>query len=96
MEMMNRTAYEELRAAEMPEAQATSVARHLPDWSQFATKADLKELRQDMVHLEGRVEQQLSQLESRLIRWMVGILVVILAAVLTLGSMLMLALNSLF
>lgn len=77
--MMNRVAYEELRTAEMPEAQATAVARHLPDWSQFATKADL--------------EQRISQLESRLVRWMVGILVVVLASVLTLGSVLLLALN---
>ena len=53
-EMINRTAYEELRAADMPEDQAKAVAAHLPDWSQFATK------------------QGLVELESRLIRWMVG------------------------
>ena len=57
-EMINRTAYEELRAADMPEDQAKAVAAHLPDWSQFATKQDLK--------------QGLAELESRLIRWMVG------------------------
>lgn len=37
------------------------VAAYLPDWSQFATKQDLN--------------QGLAQLESRLIRWMVGIFV---------------------
>ena len=41
--------------------QPESVAAHLPDWSQFATKQDLN--------------QGLVQLESRLIRWMVGIFV---------------------
>jgi len=35
------------------------LAAHLPDWSQFATRQDLK--------------QGLAELESRLIRWMVGI-----------------------
>ena len=58
-EMINRTAYEELRAADMPEDQAKAVAAHLPDWSQFATRQDL------------------SELESRLIRWMVGIFLAI-------------------
>ena len=61
MEMINRTAYNELQAAGMVEAQAQVVASHLPDWSQFATKQDLA--------------QGLAQLESRLIRWMVGIFV---------------------
>ncbi len=58
-EMINRTAYEELRAADMPEDQAKAVAAHLPDWSQFATRQDL------------------SELASRLIRWMVGIFLAI-------------------
>ena len=61
MEMINRTAYNDLQAAGMAEAQAQVVASHLPDWSQFATKQDLA--------------QGLAQLESRLIRWMVGIFV---------------------
>ena len=34
----------------------------MPDWSQFATKQDLVELRGEM-----------SGLESRLVRWMMGI-----------------------
>lgn len=57
MEMINRVAYNDLRAAGMAEDQAQTVAAHLPDWSQFATRQDL------------------AQLESRLIRWMVGIFV---------------------
>lgn len=61
-EMINRAAYEELRAADMPEDQAKAVATHLPDWSQFATK-------QDLVELQG----EMSGLESRLVRWMIGI-----------------------
>ncbi len=43
----------------MPEDQAKAVAAHLPDWSQLATKQDLVELR--------------GELESRLVRWMIGI-----------------------
>ena len=57
MEVINRAAYNDLRAAGMAEDQAQTVAAHLPDWSQFATRQDL------------------AQLESRLIRWMVGIFV---------------------
>lgn len=60
MEMINRTAYNDLQAAGMAVGQAQVVAS-LPDWSQFATKQDLA--------------QGLAQLESRLIRWMVGIFV---------------------
>jgi len=59
MEMINKSAYEDLRSAGMAEEQAQVIATHIPDWSQFATKTDL--------------ERGLSQLESRLIRWMVGI-----------------------
>lgn len=87
--MINRAAYEALEAAEMPQAQARVVATYLPDWSQFATKTDLETLR---LELTG----EMRQLESRLIRWMVGTLVVIMASILTLGSMLLLALNSIF
>ena len=38
------------------------VTSHLPAWSQFATRQDLIELRGEM-----------SGLESRLVRWMIGI-----------------------
>ena len=48
-EMINRTAYEELRAADMPEDQAKAVAAHLPDWSQFATKQGLAELESRLI-----------------------------------------------
>ena len=61
---MNQEIYRELRDAEMPEAQAEALARHMPDWSQFATKADLDQLRQEM-----------SSMETRLILWMVGVLI---------------------
>ena len=62
-EMINRAAYKELRDADMPEDQAKALASHLPDWSQFATKQDLK--------------QGLAELENRLIRWMIGIFLVL-------------------
>ena len=65
-EMINRSAYEELRAAEMSEVQATAVAAHLPDWSQFATKQDLAELRAEM-------RAEMKDLQRALIRWMVGL-----------------------
>lgn len=68
MEMINRAAYNDLRAAGMAEDQAQTVAAHLPDWSQFATK-------QDLARLEGDMQRGFSDLESRLIRWMVGIFV---------------------
>ncbi len=47
-EMINRTAYHELQEAGMDAPQAEVVAAHLPDWSQFATKQDLTDLRADM------------------------------------------------
>ena len=87
MEMINRTAYNELQAAGMVEAQAQVVASHLPDWSQFATKqaAGMVEAQAQVVasHLpdwsqfatKQDLAQGLAQLESRLIRWMVGIFV---------------------
>ena len=53
-EMINRAAYEELRAADMPEDQAKAVAAHLPDWSQFATK-------QDLARLENRLTWRMVQ-----------------------------------
>ena len=68
MEMINRVAYNDLRAAGMAEDQAQTVAAHLPDWSQFVTK-------QDLARLAGDMQRGFSDLESRLIRWMVGIFV---------------------
>ncbi len=81
--MINKTAYEDLKAAGMEETQAMAIASHMPDWSQFATK-------QDMSQLESRLEQKMSGLESRLIRWMVGIFLTFLAL---LGGLVTLSLN---
>ncbi len=49
MEMMNKVAYQALREADMPDAQAQVVAAHLPDWSQFATKRDLHQLENRLI-----------------------------------------------
>ncbi len=73
VKMINQDAYQDLTAAGM------AVASHIPDWSQFATKRDMSQLRQDM-----------KQLESRLIRWMVGIFLTFLAL---LGRLITLSLN---
>jgi len=83
MEMINKVAYQDLKAVGMEDAQAQVVASHIPDWSQFATK-------QDMSRLESRLDQKMSQLESRLIRWMVGIFLTFLAL---LGGLVTLSLN---
>ena len=66
--MINKAAYGDLREVGMTDAQVEAVASHIPDWSQCATRQDLADLRQDMGHLE-----------SRLIRWMVGIFLTFLA-----------------
>ena len=83
MEMMNKVAYQELQAAGMEDGQAQVVAAHIPDWSQFATK-------QDMSQLGNQLDSKMSQLESRLIRWMVGIFLTFLAL---LGGLITLTLN---
>ena len=72
MEMINRVAYQELKELGMEDAQAQTIASHIPDWSQFVTKQDM------------------SQLESRIIRWMVGIFLTFLAL---LGGLITLSLN---
>ena len=46
---MNRTVYRELRDAQMEEKHAEIIASHIPDWSQFATKQDLAELKSDLM-----------------------------------------------
>ena len=71
-EMINRTASHELQDAGMDTPQA-AVAAHLPDWSQFATRQDLAELRAAMDHLRIELRGEMSGLESRLVRWMMGI-----------------------
>ncbi len=90
MEMLNKTAYEDLRQVGLAEDQAIAIASHLPDWSQFATKQDLGRLRQDMSRLRQDLHQDMSRLESRLVRWMVGIFLTFLAL---LGGLVTLALN---
>ena len=81
--MINKAAYRDLQAAGMDDAQAQVVASHIPDWSQFATK-------QDMSQLGNQLDSKMSQLESRLIRWMVGIFLTFLAL---LGGLTALSLN---
>ena len=75
--MINRAAYEELRAADLSEDQAKAVAAHLPDWSRFATRRDLDlrfaELRGEMAELRGELRGELREMQASLIRWMVGI-----------------------
>ncbi len=61
MEMLNKTAYEDLRQVGLAEDQAIALASHLPDWSQFATKQDLGQLRQDMNQDLGQLRQDMNQ-----------------------------------
>lgn len=46
---MNRRVYRDLREAEMEENQAEIIASHIPDWSQFATKQDIAELKSGLM-----------------------------------------------
>ena len=65
---MHRRAYRELREAEMEEKQAEIIASHIPDWSQFATKQDMAELKsefkQDMAELKSEFKQDMAELKS--------------------------------
>ncbi len=72
--MINKAAYEDLKEVGMEEAQAIVIAAHIPDLSR----------------LENRLTQDMGQLESRLIRWMVGIFLTFLAL---LGGLVTLSLN---
>ena len=63
---MNRTVYRELRGAQMEERQAEIIASHIPDWSQFATKQDLAELKAE---LKSEFKQDVAELKSDLMRW---------------------------
>ena len=71
--MINRTACRELQAAGMDAPRAEVVAAHLPDWSQFATRRDLAELRGDMDLRFAELRGEMAGLESHLIRWLTGI-----------------------
>ena len=69
---MNRTVYRELRDAQMEETHAEIIASHIPDWSQFATKQDLAELKaelksefkQDITELKSEFKQDVAELKS--------------------------------
>ena len=41
---LNKPAYQALRQADFNEDKAMAIAGHIPDWSQFATKSDIKDL----------------------------------------------------
>ena len=81
---MNRRVYRDLREAEMEENQAEIIASHIPDWSQFATKQDIAELKfefkqdmtelrsefkQDITELRSEFKQDIAELKSGLMRW---------------------------
>ena len=70
--MMNLTAYEQLQAAEMPEAQARVVASHLIDSGQLATQADVEKMRLDL-------KDKMSRMESYLVRWLFASTLTLLA-----------------
>lgn len=57
--------YERLRAAGLAEKQALALAVSLPDWTQFATKADL-----------SRLEHKLAQGQTQMLLWVAGLLIV--------------------
>ena len=69
---MHRRVYRELREAEMEEKQAEIIASHIPDWSQFATKQDMAELKselksefkQDIAELKSEFKQDIAELKS--------------------------------
>ena len=52
MEMLNKAVLDNLRAAGMESPQAEVVAAHIPDWRQFVTKEDLKDVKQELKHLK--------------------------------------------
>ena len=51
-----------LRQVDFNEDKAATIASHIPDWSQFATKQDILDFKSDI-----------KDLEALLIRWMSGI-----------------------
>ncbi len=71
----------------MEERQAEIIASHIPDWSQFATKQDLAELKaefkQDIIELKSEFKQDVAELKSDLMRWQwvqMGTVVAVLTA----------------
>ena len=61
---MNRRVYRDLREAAMEENQAEIIASPIPDWSLFATKQDMTELKsefkQDMAKLRSEFKQDMT------------------------------------
>ena len=60
----------------MEERHAEIIASHIPDWSQFATKQDLAELKAEF-------KQDIAELKSDLMRWQwiqMGAVVAVLTA----------------
>ena len=58
---INRRLYRELQETEMEEKQAIIIASHIPDWSQFATKQDMAELKSE---LKSEFKQGMTELKS--------------------------------
>ena len=80
---MHRRAYRELREAEMEEKQAEIIASHIPDWSQFATKQDMAELKSEFKQDVAEIKQNMAELKTDLMRWQwvqLGAIVALLAA----------------
>ena len=80
---MHRRAYRELREAEMEEKQAEIIASHIPDWSQFATKQDMAELKSEFKQDVAEIKPNMAELKTDLMRWQwvqLGAIVALLAA----------------
>ncbi len=83
MEMINKRVLDDLRIAGMSSPQAEVVAAHIPDWSQFATKENLEDLRiatrQDIEGLRASTRRDIEDLrvstrrEFKILRhWMIA------------------------
>ncbi len=46
--MLNKAVLHDLRDAGMESPQAEVIAAHIPDWRQFVTKEDLKDVKQEL------------------------------------------------
>ncbi len=63
---MHQATYDDLRQGGFDEQQALTIASHIPDWSQFATKSDIKDLEHRMEALEHRMDRRVEALEHRM------------------------------
>ena len=75
--VMNVHIYAQLRAAGRDKKQATLMAVLIPDWSQWATKADLAPLTRDLRRLalgQSRMQDRLLRKQSQMILWVGGLL----------------------